>query len=346
MDVSSLREMDVNSIRDNGKDALQRLALQLRSSLKAGATLLRPRPLHKRAQRRAENAWLLCWLLKDLGWLLLCGPLAWPAAIVALVLQAHDVLLQWESGTVAEWVHGLATLCWLTGSSVWMTAQLLFEPEIHKGRASPWYSGSIFTASEDNYHRGVMLMQTIDISVIVFLVGFYAASFWGEVWSNQAASDPTGDAIRQRRAALEDEAGASAAALEPLGRDTLVFGVLTPEVYSKVFIVPWILKDLFWCRQSFIPAILCLLLVTVFMADYLWLFKKWKNLAVLLWTTGTAVWMSNDLVMHEQEMWPMLLSVLFFAVGACILTAALVARPPREEFFRESGSKEEFNPLL
>ena len=36
---------------------------------------------------------------------------------------------------LAEWVHSLATLGWLCGSSMWMTAQLLFEPEIHASKA-------------------------------------------------------------------------------------------------------------------------------------------------------------------------------------------------------------------
>jgi len=121
--------------------------------------------------------------------------------------------------------------------------------------------------------------------------------------------------------------------------------MMTPEVYSKIFIVPWILKDLFWCYRSFIPAILCIFLVTVLMADYLWLFKKWKNLAMLLWTTGSAVWLSNDLVMQEQEIWPLLISILGFLVGICILCGALIFQPNNEDP-REIGLKNERDSLL
>merc|ERR1719163_1657113 len=185
----------------HGKEALERLAFQLRSSIKAW----RNKP-HRKRSRRMENAWLLCWLLKDLGWVLLCWPLAWPAALLAIVLQGQDLLLQLESAPICEWVHGLATLAWLTGSSVWMTAQLLFEPVIHKDRASPWYSGSIFAANANHYSWGVTIMQAIDVAALIGLMIFYVTSFLGDtgVWSSPKRS-PTGDAIRQRRAVLDDD---------------------------------------------------------------------------------------------------------------------------------------------
>lgn len=288
----------------NGNDALQRLASQLRCSLRSwkGAPR-RPR------SRCLEHLWLLCWLLKDLGWVLLCGPLAWPAALAALGLQSRDLLEKWQVVPLGEWVHSLATLGWLCGSAVWMTAQLLFEPEVHKTRNSPWYSGALFTADADHYRQGCLLMQTIDVATLLGLALFYGMS------SYEAGLAGAKDTVRWRKAGPED--GDSAAAGAPA--QALVFGMMTPQMYSKIFIVPWILKDLFWSRHSFIPAVLCMLMVTVLMADYMWHFMKRRYLALVLWATGSAVWMSNDLVMHDQEVWPLFLSVLFFAVGACTL---------------------------
>jgi len=329
----------------HGQDALQCLALQLRNSIKSWKA--KPAKSRRSQSHRVESVWLLCWLLKDLGWVLLCGPLAWPAALAALTLQAQDVLQQWKNSPRDEWVHSLAILGWLCGSSVWMTAQLLFEPVVHKGRASPWYSGAIFTANAEHYHWGVFLMQAIDITTLLGLLGFYAMHLLDDAsiitdWNWKASANPTGDIIRQRKAAMDDRGLPASAASNFEG---LVFGVMKPEVYSKIFIMPWILKDLFWVNQSFIPAIICILLVTVLMADYFWLCKQWKNLAMLLWTTGSAVWLSNDLVMHEAEMWPLLLSILFFAVAGCMLAGVIVARPPRDDF-PLMGSKEEHDPLL
>jgi len=213
-------------------------------------------------------------------------------------------------------------------------------------------------------------MQAFDLTILLVLFAFYAISMDGRVFPSASSifpsiftwgktSNPTSDLIRQRRASLDDEDGGSssigrASSTEGAAANTqvLVFGVIAPEVYSKIFIVPWILKDLFWCSRSFIPAILCTLLVTVLMADYLWLFKKWKNLAMLLWTTGSAVWMCNDLVMHEQEIWPLLVSILIFAVGACILCGVLIARPhsddPRlpTQCADDFATKGERDPLL
>jgi len=318
---------------NTSKDALLRLNVPVRSAFRY---LVIPSD----QARRWENVWLLCWMLKDIGWALYFGPLAWSAAIIAITLQLQDVLHQWETAPVVEFVHSLATLAWLGGSSVWMTVALLFDPEVRKGRASPWYSGSIFTASPERYQSGLFLMQTIDVAALLGLLIFYATTLQS---LRAKAQDPTGDAIRQRKEALTDTP--APAATQDMNTQHLVFRLITPQVYSKLWIAPWILKDLFWTSYHFVPAMICMMFVTVLMADYLFLFMKWKNLAVLLWTTGTAVWVAHDLVMHDQEIWPLLLSVLLFAVGACILGAEIVKRDPRQDDLSK-GSKEETAPLI
>jgi len=322
-----------------GKDALECLATQLRSSIRSWKVGCQ----RVRAQNR-EHVWLLCWLVKDLGWALLCGPLAWTAALAGLGLQVNDALNRWGSASVGEWAHCLATIAWLLGSSIWMTAQLLFEPTIHKGRSSPWYSGAIFHPSADAYNFGLFVMQAIHVATLIGLAIFYTASTKAEWLSHFSLKEsgikgltPTGELLRQRKAG-------HTIPTEKTVPEALVFGVLTPEVYAKIFIVPWILKDLFWCNEHFILSMICMLLVTVLMADYLCLFMKWKNLATLLWTTGSAVWISNDLIMREQEIWPLLLAILFFAVGTFILSAVLITG------VRDSESRRTFlkeaDPLL
>jgi len=341
---SRLVDMDMGfATFPQGKESILNLALRMRTSLLCVSEKIAT-PF--RAQvGRLENVWLLCWLLKDLGWALYFGPLAWSAALAAIMLQSHDVLHQWDAAPVGELVLNLATLAWLIASSVWMTAQLLFEPEIHKSRASPWYSGAIFNASPQHYYEGVCLMQAIDMAALFGLLVFYAAHVRAGQNAALAALDPTGEAIRQRNASEGRSRTPVSFPAEPGIAQNLVFGVLTPEVYSKLFIVPWILKDLFWSRRSFIPAILCMLILTIMMADYLFLFAQWKSLAMLLWTTGSAVWIAHDLVMHDQEIWPLVLSILLFAVGACILGANLIAQLPRARA-SEKCSKEEAAPLL
>lgn len=320
----------------SGKEALQCLATQLRCSIRSWKASCQ----HVRAQNR-EHLWFLCWMVKDLGWALLCGPVAWLAAVVGLGLQVNDALNRWSTASVGEWVHCLAFIAWLLGSSVWMTSQLLFEPSIHKGRTSPWYSGALFGPSADAYFFGSFLMQAIHIATLVGLALFYAASSKADWVSQLSFKDiglsPTGELLRQRKADLSNPR-------EKAASDSLIFGVLTPEVYSKVFIVPWIMKDVFWCNGHFVAAMICMLLVTVLMADYLCLFMRWKNVASLLWTTGSAVWISHDLIMQEQEIWPLVLSVLFFAVGACILSAVLITGT-RDSETRRNLSKEA-DPLL
>merc|ERR1719247_707876 len=178
-----------------------------------------------------------------------------------------------------------------------MTAQLLFEPGTRKHRVAPWYTGALFNPSADAYHFGRFVMQAVNIITLVFLLGFYLSKAKGDwlgrfnmkdVFGASPNQRPTGDLLRQRKAT--NQFSPSDIAEMNAKSESLIFGVLTPEVYSKVFIVPLILKDLFWSQQHFVPTMTCMLIVTVLMADYFWLFMKWKNLAALLWTMGSAVW--------------------------------------------------------
>mmetsp|Transcript_111953 Transcript_111953/g.209947 ORF Transcript_111953/g.209947 Transcript_111953/m.209947 type:complete len:369 (-) Transcript_111953:27-1133(-) len=361
-------------------DALQRLSHQLRASLREWRHPPRRRHVH-----RPELVWLLCWQLKDLGWVLFCGPLAWTAGVLALGFQGHDLFQNLESATAAELTHSLATVGWLCGSFVWMTAALLFEPVIHKTRRSPWYEGALLTANAHHYDVGTTLMQVIEGTALTGVLLFYAwASFgsrcyawlkddsrklWHEAPSrlspeghqsarrladgeierlNKALSSSSGAATPERSVGHPQAGSAghpprtAVVKIECVEGSGLVFGFLTPSVYAKTFIVPWILKDLFWSLHWFLPTVLCMLLAIGLMTDYLWLSVKWKNAAMLLWAIGSTVWICHDLVMDEQETWPLFLTVLCFAISCCILSSAILSvRVPKSTTFDD-----EHDPLL
>lgn len=303
--------------------------------------------------------------MKDLGWVLLCAPVAWTAGLLAIFFQGQDLLQHWAFLSAAELVHSLASMSWICGSFVWMTAQLLFEPVIHKSRSSPWYGGAIVMANEYHYQMGTTLMQVIEgvalFGVLLFyiqeLLGLFCTKFAEDsdrIRSWQPSHILTGMApgAEARRLARRLAVGAeydkakqklsssssgsaspersdgafpSTSALAGYDEDNeLIFGFLTPTVYAKIFIVPWILKDLFWSVRWFIPTVLCLLMAIALMADYLWLSMKWKNAAALVWATGSAVWVCNDMVMEEQETWPLFLTLVLFTISCCMMARAIL----------------------
>lgn len=358
------------------QDSLRCFSRQLRASLNQWRQLPRRRQVH-----RPELVWLLCWQLKDLGWVLFCGPLAWTAGILAIAFQGHDLAKTLQSATAAELTHSLATMSWLCGSFVWMSAALLFEPVVHKTRTSPWYEGALLTANAHHYDLGTMLMQVIEGAALTGVLLFYAWIWFGsqmyarlmdesgKTWNeapsrlsvegHQSVRRLTDGEIERLNKTLtsgaetpERSAGhpprtavASADRPEDSEKSGLVFGFLTPSVYTKTFIVPWILKDLFWSWRWFVPTVLCMLLAIGLMTDYLWLSLKYKNFALLLWAIGSTVWICHDLVMGEQETWPLFLTVLCFTVSCCILCSAILSvRVPKSATF--AGSDEEQDPLL
>jgi hypothetical protein len=99
-----------------------------------------------------DNVVLLCWIVKDLGWVLLC-PLAMAAALVGLVLQGCHLLGQLHVVSRAEWAHNFAAFGWFFGSSVWMIDQFFYETTVHTDRTSPWYHGAFFSRPSRKIHR-------------------------------------------------------------------------------------------------------------------------------------------------------------------------------------------------
>lgn len=320
--------------------ALSRLGSQLRWSLggKSGVAQRQGR------SRRLENVWLLCWILKDLGWVALCAPLALPAGALALVLQGQYAFRQLEAASTAECAHSLATFGWLLGNCTWMTAQLFFESTVHNSRISPWYAGSIFAGSENRFVMGARIMQAIDVVALLGLICFYgqcaheAGAFPDWIRARLGSVPcPTHELLRDRRNPVSADAVAN---------ERRVFGLMTPDVYSKIFIVPLILRDLFWHLESFYLTIFCTFVVIGLLADNFAMFEKSNSVPLLLWSLGSAVWICDDLVIKDKETWPMLLTMFFFAVAAGSMVGAIFLRHPLDGRQKNTTAKDEYTTLL
>jgi len=128
-----------------------------------------------------ECAMLVGWILKDTGWITLCAPMAFPAAILAFCAEAHLVATSWRQASLALLVHHFADGCWLLGNFVWMLSEFLFEEgqEDHPGRQFPWYRGPLFGIHTPAYNIGVNISRAIFILGMGTLVTFYAMCYLG-----------------------------------------------------------------------------------------------------------------------------------------------------------------------
>lgn len=119
------------------------------------------------APKMHEHAMLIGWTLKDMGWIVLCAPVAFPAALLAFCAETHLVMTSWREATTAMLVHQFAECCWLLGNTFWMLSEFLCEDgqENRLGRQFPWYKGPLFgvRTTADNV--------AVDISRLIFSLG-------------------------------------------------------------------------------------------------------------------------------------------------------------------------------
>lgn len=240
---------------------------------------------------RLELITLISWLLKDLSWVILLTPLAWPSALVAICLEFHNVLLEWSVDSAAVRVHGVAALLWLVGNATWMTSEFLWDASSSYKEAKrpywPWHSGPLAGSHEQNYQVGVGIAEVFFVAGLLMLALFYIASALGFGSSSPTASSSSGGNPQDE---MQEPFSVAPADVEPL-----VWGCMTPKVYCMIYIGPWILKDLFWAREIFLPALFCAAVVFAMMADCFRRYRSPIQAVELFWVVANSIWISAEL---------------------------------------------------
>jgi uncharacterized membrane protein YdcZ (DUF606 family) len=261
---------------------------------------------------RLELLVLATWLTKDFAWVLVLAPLAWPAALVAICLEAHNLMIEWKAGSAAIRAHGLAALAWLTGNATWMSAELLFDNNSAMDQAKqplfPWHSGPIAGSLPKAYNEGVLWAQiqfSIGLLILLFYYVGYASGALSSSPSQQQACNP------QDEDSLED--------LHEEG--PLVFGVVTPAVYASAFIGPWILKDLFWTMELLVPAILCGLLTMALAFDAFRRFHFTTSGIEVLWVLANIFWIYGEIGVRNHA-WPRIVAAAILSCGCGVALTA------------------------
>lgn len=274
----------------------------------------------------------LVWLLKDFGWVLLCAPLAWPAASAAICLETLLLLQEWSTASLSVRVHDLATILWLSGNTIWMSAEFLVDPDINPGRAFPWHTGPLTTADESALSFGERIACRFFSMGLILLLAFYFVSIY----------------LHSRSSTRHVEASAGSATQSSQQRPPASVHVLgfdiAQEVYTRIFIGPWILKDILWTYESLWPALVCSLMVMVLMADYLRRYGDAIHLAELLWVSGNAVWIFGELQLLDAATWPRVAAGAIFLCGGAVTVLGAMGgqtppKPSGEKCVSSEGSR-------
>mmetsp|Transcript_137924 Transcript_137924/g.384644 ORF Transcript_137924/g.384644 Transcript_137924/m.384644 type:complete len:311 (-) Transcript_137924:120-1052(-) len=283
---------------------------------------------------------ILCWLLKDLGWVLLCPAVAFPAGFAALCLETYSITALGGVETVAEFTHRLAVLLWLIGNAVWMVSELLFEPSVETGHRFPWFQKPMLGVRPDASNSLLHVAEGILAMGLSVLLVLYA---WGALTLLQ------GDRRRPDQPEQKGQTGAQAklgdAATEQAGADwqpPLVAGLVTVRVYQWVFIGPWLAKDFFWTFEWLNCALIFGFVVVAVIIDCIRRFGSVVFVAELMWAVSNIIWIYGELGLKDASHRPRVLAAAVL-VADCLLMMFAIHRA-----YRRPGSKDptEDSPLI
>ena len=96
------------------------------------------------------------------------------------------------------------------------------------------------------------------------------------------------------------------------------------DIYNKLHIVSWLMKDAFWCLQWTIPAIGMIFPTIGFM---LWILIKnpedrLENLTTSTWIFMNILWMLHELPTHWPK-WPVYIPMIFGGILSITLISKL-----------------------
>lgn len=237
----------------------------------------------------------LFWFIKDLGWALCIPHVYIPGAGVAILLAATLVVGHMRWGTKpAHTVHTIADLVWIVANVSWMMGEALYDDN---PPALPWHFSPLVRPDKSNYDTAVMGCIILLFIGVLGLIGFY------------------GTLIMQRCCGNPDP------------NEAVVFGFIPSDVYSRCFILPWMLKDLFWCKNMFIPSLTFGLLACSMLVDALR--RSWAGfdrigallICEIVWNIGNILWMVDEVALTDKVV------MLRYVAAALFIVALLVSLP-------------------
>merc|ERR1719240_503262 len=107
------------------------------------------------------------------------------------------------------------------------------------------------------------------------------------------------------------------------------------EVYSMLFLVPWILKDFLWTLELFTPSIICGCLALMLMADTYRRSGERLYVAMIFWVSGNMAWLSAELEFLDRMVSPRRFALLLLSIGFVLASQDLAHALQGDTQFRE-----------
>lgn len=271
--------------------------------------------------KRVELLTLALWVFKDLSWVLLVFPSAAFAGLVSVSYEIHKCLLVERDSSRASRVHAIGTVFWLSGNVVWMVAELLWDPKktellfpangLHHSWQEKPYAGANFEAYMIGKRAALALFACGTLILLLFYLSLLLRN--GIQRETHAVDRYPGNGSQQ-----EDEVQRPTRAL--------VCGRISEEVYCQLFIGPWMLKDMFWCSEHFVPAMVFAVVAAMLVFDTYRNFRSSACLVMFNWICGNTVWMYSEIgnspsdAEYRLSSSVILFAVLLMALGFCRMT--------------------------
>lgn len=263
------------------------------------------------AELPIEEISVCAWLLKDIAWAASFWPMAFPAAAASFMVESFGLLV--ISKNEPWWplrMHRLGLLGWLTGNTLWMTSELLLEPrEAYEiGLVFPWSSKPIIglNGNETGYEFGQLAARSV-LALVFIVEGSLCALQFGGV-----------------------------GLMHIMGLEQLS-GEHRRQVYTTLFLVPWLLKDFLWTLDLLTPSVMCGCLTLGLLFDYYRRTGETLYIAMILWVSGNMAWIGAEVEYEDRLVSPRRLALVFLTVGFLIAVQCLAEALRSETQFREKG---------
>eukprot|EP00928_Gymnodinium_smaydae_P011703 TRINITY_DN14293_c0_g1_i2.p1 TRINITY_DN14293_c0_g1~~TRINITY_DN14293_c0_g1_i2.p1 ORF type:complete len:378 (+),score=42.55 TRINITY_DN14293_c0_g1_i2:88-1134(+) len=294
---------------------------------------------------------LMAWLAKDMSWVLLATVPGLIAAMSAISVQVHVLLLGRDENSTLILVHEVAGLFWLFGNALWMVCELGFEHRSEGIATFPWHEGPFLAQNPQAYTVGLLWCRALFAFALFILLAFYARCLYLYMCglplpvsvpapARGTSGDPQPDAQgaprlpthcadnpqdvemeveeSQRKTMERRTSNASvASSVEREEEDVAeVWGLFTIAEYSQLFLGPWILKDLFWTYEWLMPGSICSVVCMALLVDCLRRRSCPAMVVVeLLWVAANTLWIVDELLLKDLSRLPRCFAAGMLAIG-------------------------------
>lgn len=290
-----------------------------------------------RHERLLEDCQITVWLFKDFFWALLYPNLSIAFGSLALLLQA--VIVYSARASPVDALHSACILLWISGNFAWMLGESFYEEtesDINLG-------GAPTIRNDDTEYQKYRRAAEVQFGASLFALLVFYVCFYRRVYcvpktgvSKVTVHSETGHEVeinegkqntpthgRDTQPTTSQHAGGT----KPQSRQNQLILRCFPsvDVYERVHVLCWLVKDLFWSLNVKPLGILGAVVTTLVGMHVLVLQIEtqrqfWYALCVLLWVLANSTWMIGEMYENDQGR---MCAAVFFVLGECCLVSYL-----------------------